>query len=342
MPGYTTLPLELTRLVLEHAGVCFAAPVACRAWRDARARIRTVDFAPVAETLRDDVLSQWAQISFPACTSITLRHGIAISDAGLCSLFSGTWASRLTSIDLTSTFGTGDVTLRAIGVACPVLRSLAASGCAKCSDSGFKAVARGAAASGGALRVLRLESLTFSFDFLTDRGARFVARGGAGATLTELDVSGNGGLSLRGVRDLAEMRALRRLALRHCERADDTWCTALADGVAASADGALACVDLRGDFFVSRNACNALACARMRGGGDARPSAMIVVLSEHGNRDHDEAGGGGEPRTDGSEWGSHGAPRGFEDPAFSDNAGAEFGGFEHRPDKVGCYKSSQR
>ena len=346
MHGVQSLPEVVLGHVLDFAGLNASAAACCPAWLAAyRAHLTSVHFSSaVAARVTNADLARLARAGFGAVASLRLHHGIALTDVGLACLFAPPpggaaasarprFAATLTRVDLTSTFGATDATLRAVSNACGALRTLVVSGCGKMSDSGLRHLAAGPAARDGSLRELHLASFNHSWDFFGDRGMRFLARG-VGA-LAELDVSGNHGLTARGVGALAGLRALARLAARGCEQASAEWCALLAAGAPALRE-----LDLRKNLHLGARDARAPFAAAGRG-------ALVAVLVD----DADEA-------DDGAAVGA--CARGFEDRVFgamprearifghvqsrATYAGVDgdvlgtyqqYGG---RPDKAGCYK----
>ena len=346
--GVQSLPEVVLGLVLDFVGLNASAAACCPCWLAAyRAHLTSVHFSSaIAARVTNADLARLAGAGFGAVTSLRLHHGIALTDVGLACLFappgeggaaapppSPRFAATLTRVDLTSTFGATDATLKAVSNACGALRSLVVSGCGKMSDSGLRHLAAGPAARDGVLRALHLASFNHSWDFFGDRGMRFVARG-VGA-LTELDVSGNHGLTARGVGALAGLRELERLRARGCEQASAEWCELLAAGAPALRE-----LDLRKNLHLGARDARAPFLAAGR-------AALVVVLVD----DADET-------DDGATVGD--SARGFEDRVFGamprearifgnvqsrvTYAGVDgdvlathqqYGG---RPDKAGCYK----
>ena len=306
----TLLPECLVQLIVDFGGLHAAT---CRAL--AAAELRYLCFAACAARVRDDELAAVAAVH-PAVVSVRLHHGIACTDAGVTALARQVGA-RLRVLDVTSTFGVTDGTLRAVAAACPALERLVFSGCGKCSDRGLRSLAGGAAARAGRLTSLAFESFNYSWDFVTDRGLRHLS---AVASLTALNMSGNNGITVKGLMHLAKC-PLVSVALRGCEQCDDGWLRALA------AIPTLRFVDARKNHRVSPF---------------PLPGRLRVLVDAPVANDGDDA---------------RANARGFEDVAFGHlprdarvfgvrdgEFGGVFGGVDeaqqarYRPDKVGCYK----
>ena len=303
------LPDCLLQIVVDFGG---RPASTCK--RFAACELRFLCFASCAARIRDDELGAIAR-RHEGVVSVRLHHGISCTDAGVAALARAVGA-RLRVLDVTSTFGVTDATLRAVAGACDRLETLDFSGCGKCSDRGLRSLAGGGAARGGALKTLRFESFNYSWDFVTDRGLRHLS---AVTSLTSINMSGNNGITAKGVAYLATC-ALVDVACRGCELADDAWLGRLA------LIPTLRRVDARKNHRVTPG---------------ALPSRVRLLVDAPRAADGDDATNA----------------RGFEDRVFGDmprNArvfgvtdgdfGGVFGGVDEaqqarlRPDKAGCYK----
>mmetsp|Transcript_2105 Transcript_2105/g.6270 ORF Transcript_2105/g.6270 Transcript_2105/m.6270 type:complete len:344 (+) Transcript_2105:226-1257(+) len=307
---FDSLPDCLLVDVLEYGG---PRPAVCERFRTCGLLVAALDLGCCAARCSDGELGAVVALQ-GRVTKLRLHHGIRITDPGVAAAARALGA-RLVDLDVTSTFGVTDATLKVVAAACPALRRLVFSGCGKCSDRGLRSIAGGAAAASGALECVEFESFNYSWDFVTDRGLRAL---GTVKSLRAVDMSGNNGVTVRGVKALAAC-PLERLACRSCERCDDSWLEALG-GIAT-----LRHVDVRKNHLVTE-------------AGRAALSAAVAVLY-----DVDVADG----------WGDDAATvRGFEDRVFGALSreervfGGQYGGVGigegemalYRPDKAGHYK----
>ena len=152
--------------------------------------------------------------TFPALQSLTMQHALSVTAEGFGVALKRLRAPALKHVDLSGCMNLTDSSIKSVVSACPDLQSLDISGCGRLSELSLKRIANGCSK----IQLLWLGCTNDSWDFFGDRGMRHLA---GCKLLHHLDLSHNNGVTIRGIKNLANLPNLKHLVLAGCSSIDD-------------------------------------------------------------------------------------------------------------------------